>query len=129
MSTSPAFVPLGFLSAYGRLGLFLCLSLGLGSFLIFLAFVRGKGRNWPQKSLGYECGLPPCEDVSPPMNIRFALVALLFILFDLEVLLILPWALSFRSLGWVGYGTVMLFLAIVSLGLVYEWRKGVLEWK
>lgn len=80
------------------------------------------------KLSAYECGFKPFDDARKPFDVRFYLVAILFIVFDLEVAFLFPWAVAFRAVGWFGFCSVMLFLAILTVGFVYEWRKGALEW-
>lgn len=83
----------------------------------------------PVKEAGYECGFPAFEDARLPFSVRFYLVAILFIIFDLETALLFPWAVSLRQIGWFGFITMMIFLSLLVVGFIYEWKKGALEWE
>ena len=82
----------------------------------------------PEKLSAYECGFNAFDDARMKFDIRFYLVALLFIIFDLEVAFLFPWAITFRTLGPVGFWSMMTFLGVLTVGFVYEWKKGALEW-
>ena len=82
-----------------------------------------------KKTSAYECGFDPFEDARAKFDIRFYLVAILFIIFDLEVTFLFPWAISLRNIDLFGFWTMMIFLIILTIGFVYEWRKGALEWE
>lgn len=82
-----------------------------------------------EKNSPYECGFEPFEDARLPFDVRFYLVALLFILFDLETAFFFPWAVALRKIGWAGFFAMMLFLGVLVLGFCYEWRRGALEWE
>ncbi len=82
-----------------------------------------------EKLSPYECGFEPFGDARRQFDVRFYLVAILFIIFDLEVAFLFPWAVAFGGLGWFGFWSMMIFLAILTIGFVYEWRKGALEWE
>ncbi|MDR0247178.1 MAG: NADH-quinone oxidoreductase subunit A [Burkholderiales bacterium] len=81
-----------------------------------------------EKALPYECGFDALEDARSPFNIRYYLIAILFILFDLELIFLLPWAVALPEIGAAGFVAMLLFLALLGLGLVYEWRRKALEW-
>ncbi|WP_324809570.1 NADH-quinone oxidoreductase subunit A [Sphingomonas sp. LY29] len=83
----------------------------------------------PEKLSEYECGFPAFEDSRAQFDVRFYLVAILFIVFDLEAAFLFPWAVSLVGTGWAGWGAMMIFLAELSLGLAYAWKKGALEWE
>lgn len=102
---------------------------------ILLSFLLGPKRPTPQKQAPYECGIVPLEDARKPVWVRYYLIAMLFILFDMEIVFLIPWAVVFRRLTFAGsdlalYGLLEMgiFLAILVLGYVYAWRKGALEW-
>ena len=76
----------------------------------------------------YECGSQPIDDISGKFDVKFYLVAMLFIIFDLEISFLIPWAISLKSIGAFGYYSMMCFLSLLLLGLAYEWKKGALEW-
>ncbi|MCL2309445.1 MAG: NADH-quinone oxidoreductase subunit A [Proteobacteria bacterium] len=82
----------------------------------------------PEKALPYECGFDALEDARSPFNIRYYLVAILFILFDLELIFLLPWAVALQEIGVAGFVAMLFFLALLGLGLAYEWRRKALEW-
>lgn len=82
----------------------------------------------PEKLAPYECGVPPVGDARERMSVKFYLVAMIFLLFDIEVAFLYPWALALRELGWVGYFQILVFFALLLSGFVYVWRKGVLDW-
>ena len=81
-----------------------------------------------EKLSPYECGFDPFDDARSKFDIRFYLVAILFIIFDLEVAFLFPWAISFGKIGFFGYLSMMIFLFVLTVGFVYEWKKGALEW-
>ena len=83
----------------------------------------------PEKLSAYECGFEPFNDSRMDFDVRFYLVAILFIIFDLEVAFLFPWAISLSLIGFVGYLSMMIFLLILTVGFVYEWRKGALDWE
>ncbi len=83
----------------------------------------------PEKNSAYECGFDAFEDSRGNFDVRFYLVAILFIIFDLEVAFLFPWAVSFGTIGVFGFCSMMVFLAILTVGFIYEWRKGALEWE
>jgi NADH-quinone oxidoreductase subunit A len=83
---------------------------------------------YPEKVSAYECGFEPFDDARRRFDVRFYLVAILFIIFDLEVSFLFPWAIAFGQLGGFGYWSMMLFLAVLTIGFIYEWKKGALEW-
>jgi NADH:ubiquinone oxidoreductase subunit 3 (subunit A) len=103
--------------------------------VLFLAVTFGLGRLVrpsrydPSKLLPYECGPDPFMPAWHQFNIRYYIYALLFVLFDVEVAFLFPWALAYRRLGWAGVIEMVVFVAILTLGLIYAWRKGALEWQ
>ncbi len=103
--------------------------MGLSSFLFILSYLRGKQRPDPIKRAPYECGFEAFETSRIPFDIRFYLVALLFIIFDLEVAFLFPWAVSLKQIGALGFWSAMMFLSILTVGFAYEWKKGALEWE
>jgi len=82
----------------------------------------------PEKLSAYECGFNAFDDARMKFDVRFYLVAILFIIFDLEVAFLFPWAVAFKSVGVLGFWSMMVFLAVLTIGFIYEWRKGALEW-
>jgi NADH-quinone oxidoreductase subunit A len=107
--------------------------LGL-AFVIVCAMVGGSyliARQNPnsEKLSPFECGFAPFDDARGQFDVRFYLVAILFIIFDLEVAFLFPWAVALRDIGVVGFWSMMLFLGVLTVGFIYEWRKGALEWE
>ncbi|WP_174291266.1 NADH-quinone oxidoreductase subunit A [Sphingomonas bacterium] len=121
------------LSHYLPILLFLGIALALSSAFVFLPMVvsRLTGSHKPneQKLSEYECGFPAFEDPRSQFDVRFYLVAILFIVFDLEAAFIYPWAVSVFTLGWTAWFAMMVFIAELALGLVYAWKKGALDWE
>ena len=123
-----ASVAAGYLPILLFIGIALALS---GAFVVLpMAISRLTGTHKPtaEKLSEYECGFPAFEDSRAQFDVRFYLVAILFIIFDLEVAFLFPWAVAFKDVGWFGFWSMMAFLAVLTVGFVYEWRKGALEW-
>jgi NADH-quinone oxidoreductase subunit A len=114
----------------GWLSIFIMIVLGAGFALtsVVLSGLLGPRRPTPEKSAPYECGMPPVGDARERQSVKFYLVAMIFLLFDIEVAFLYPWAMALRQLGWAGFVQVVLFLALLLAGYVYVWRKGVLDW-
>jgi len=106
--------------------------MGLAFFVAFAAmvmsFLLGRRRPYKDKNDPYECGFAPFSDARARFDIRFYLVAILFIIFDIEVAFLFPWAVVLREIGWAGFASVMVFLGVLTVGFAYEWKKGALEW-
>ena len=121
------------LSQYLPILLFLVVALGLSTAFVFLpmgvARLTGAYNPTAEKLSEYECGFPAFEDPRSQFDVRFYLVAILFIIFDLEVAFLLPWAVSLDFTGWAGWATMMVFLVELALGLAYAWKVGALEWE
>ena len=116
------------LSQYFHILLFTVIGLTFGSALLGVAaLVRTRGSQ--KDASPYECGMEPVGVAWVSPNIRFYVFALLFVIFDVEVLFVFPWAVQFRNLGMGGYVEVMIFAAVLFLGLIYAWRKGALKWE
>jgi len=113
--------------------LFLAVALALSTAFVVLPMIAAKftgaDRPYPEKLTEYECGFPAFEDSRSQFDVRFYLVAILFIVFDLEAAFLFPWAVTLDSTGWAGWGAMMIFLAELGLGLAYAWKKGALEWE
>jgi len=107
----------------------MAVSIGLSLFLFFLSYLRGTQNPDFSKNSPYECGFDAFETARIPFDVRFYLVSLLFIIFDLEVAFLFPWAITFTKLGFMGFWSVMLFLLVLTIGFIYEWKKGALEWE
>ena len=99
---------------------------GIGS--IALSSMLGPRKPTPEKSAPYECGMPPVGDARERQSVKFYLVAMIFLLFDIEVAFLYPWAMALRSLGWPALVQVVVFILLLLAGYVYVWRKGVLDW-
>ncbi len=108
--------------------IFIGLSLVIGLALLVAPFMIAVKNPDPEKVSAYECGFEAFDDARMKFDVRFYLVAILFIIFDLEVAFLFPWALAFADVGWFGFWSMMIFLVILTIGFVYEWRKGALEW-
>jgi NADH-quinone oxidoreductase subunit A len=113
--------------------LFVGVALALSGSFVFLPMLvsRLTGTHQPNadKLAEYECGFPAFEDSRAQFDVRFYLVAILFIVFDLEAAFLFPWAVSLMGTGWAGWGAMMIFLVELGLGLAYAWKKGALEWE
>jgi NADH-quinone oxidoreductase subunit A len=109
--------------------IFMAVGIVLGVAPIIIGKLLGPSRPDAAKLSAYECGFDAFGDARLPFDIRFYLVAILFILFDLETAFLFPWAVMLRQLGWFGFGAMMVFLAILTIGFIYEWKKGALEWE
>ena len=116
------------LSAYLPVVIFIALSGVIGLALLAAPFIIAIKNPDPEKVSAYECGFEAFDDARMKFDVRFYLVAILFIIFDLEVAFLFPWAAAFRDVGWFGFWSMMVFLAVLTIGFVYEWRKGALEW-
>ncbi|ANW35174.1 NADH-quinone oxidoreductase subunit A [Ketogulonicigenium vulgare] len=108
--------------------IFLGLATVLGIILILAAVVVAVRNPDPEKVSAYECGFNAFDDARMKFDVRFYLVSILFIIFDLEVAFLFPWAVSFAGMSMVSFWSMMVFLAVLTIGFVYEWRKGALEW-
>ncbi len=108
--------------------IFLALSAIIGLALLVAPFIIAFKNPDPEKLSAYECGFEPFNDARMKFDARFYLVAILFIIFDLEVAFLFPWAVAFKDVGWFGFWSMMIFLAVLTIGFIYEWRKGALEW-
>jgi NADH-quinone oxidoreductase subunit A len=109
--------------------IFLGVALALSALFILAAVIIAKQRPDSEKLSAYECGFEPFGDTRGKFDVRFYLVAILFIIFDLEMAFLFPWAVSLGNLGLFGFWSMMVFLGILTIGFVYEWRKGALEWE
>ena len=117
-----------FLKDYLPIILFLFIALGLSIFFIILNFTLSPKKPDPDKLSSYECGFEPFDDSRMEFDIRFYLVAILFIIFDLEIAFLFPWAVSLGNIGALGFWSMMLFIFILTIGFIYEWKKGALDW-
>ena len=113
---------------YLPLVIFIGLAGGLSLVLLVVPFVVAYQAPDDEKLSAYECGFAAFDDARMKFDVRFYLVSLLFIIFDLEVAFLFPWAVSFRDIGAFGFWSMMAFLTVLTIGFVYEWKKGALEW-
>jgi NADH-quinone oxidoreductase subunit A len=116
------------ISDYLPLVVFIALSGLIGAALLAAPFIVAYKNPDPEKLSAYECGFNPFDDARMKFDVRFYLVSLLFIIFDLEVAFLFPWAAAFHDIGAFGFWSMILFLAVLTIGFVYEWNKGALEW-
>jgi NADH-quinone oxidoreductase subunit A len=124
-----ASVAAGYLPILLFLAVALSLSLSFVVLPMMVAKLTGAANPYADKLAEYECGFPAFEDSRAQFDVRFYLVAILFIVFDLEAAFLFPWAVSLREIGLAGWGSMMLFLGELILGFVYAWKKGALEWE
>jgi NADH-quinone oxidoreductase subunit A len=108
--------------------IFIGVALVIGLAMMALPFMVAVSNPDPEKVSAYECGFKAFDDARMKFDVRFYLVALLFIIFDLEVAFLFPWAVAFKEVGSLGFWAVMIFLGVLTIGFIYEWRKGALEW-
>ena len=118
-----------FLKDYLSIIIFFVIALGLSCVFIILNFMLSPKNPDPEKLSAYECGFEPFNDSRMEFDVRFYLVAILFIIFDLEIAFLFPWAISLGNIGFLGFISMMIFLFILTVGFVYEWKKGALDWE
>ncbi|HKT81904.1 MAG TPA: NADH-quinone oxidoreductase subunit A [Vicinamibacterales bacterium] len=114
----------------GWLSILIMIVLGAGfaAVAISLSSLLGPSKPTPEKAAPYECGMPPVGSAHERQSVKFYLVAMIFLLFDIEVAFLYPWAMALRTLGWPGFVQVVLFMLLLLAGYIYVWRKGVLDW-
>ena len=117
------------LAQYLPILIFLSISTILGIVLVVLGGLLGPTRPDSEKLSPYECGFEAFEDSRTQFDVRYYLVAILFIIFDLEIAFLFPWAISIGEIGWLGFWSMMVFLGVLTVGFIYEWKKGALEWE
>ena len=116
------------LQQYLPILVFMAVATAIGLVLLGLGFLLGRGNKDDEKLSPYECGFEPFEDSRMKFDVRYYLVAILFIIFDLEIAFLFPWAISLGNLGSLGFWSMMIFLFILTIGFIYEWKKGALDW-
>jgi len=109
--------------------IFLAVAVLLGLVFIIAAALLAVRNPDPEKVSAYECGFNAFDDARMKFDVRFYLVSILFIIFDLEIAFLFPWAVAFKDVGLVGFWSMMVFLAVLTIGFAYEWKKGALEWE
>ena len=117
------------LSNYAPILIFLAIAIGLGLVLILAAAILAVQNPDPEKVSAYECGFNAFDDARMKFDVRFYLVSILFIIFDLEIAFLFPWATAFPGLSDLAFWSMMIFLAVLTIGFAYEWKKGALEWE
>ena len=118
-----------FLGNYLSIVIFLAIAIIISSAFIFVNFIFSPKNPTPEKLSAYECGFEPFSDSRMEFDVRFYLVAILFIIFDLEIAFLFPWAISLGKIGIFGFTSMMIFLFILTIGFIYEWKKGALDWE
>ena len=118
-----------FLSDYFSIILFLFIAIGLSIGFILVNYLSSPNNPDPEKLSAYECGFEAFDDSRMKFDVRFYLVAILFIIFDLEIAFLFPWAISLGQIGLFGFTSMMIFLFILTIGFIYEWKKGALDWE
>ena len=118
-----------FLTDYLSIIIFLFIALLLSIGFILINFISSPNNPDPEKLSAYECGFDAFDDSRMEFDVRFYLVAILFIIFDLEIAFLFPWAISLGKIGIFGFWSMMAFLAVLTIGFIYEWKKGALEWE
>src|SRR3954468_11524651 len=113
---------------YLPLVVFIAVAMVIGLALLIAPFIVAYRQPDPEKLSAYECGFNAFDDARMKFDVRFYLVAILFIIFDLEVSFLFPWAVSFQEVGVFGFWSMMVFLGVLTIGFIYEWKKGALEW-
>ena len=117
------------LSEYLPIMIFLGLAIALGLILVLAAAIVAVRNPDPEKVSAYECGFNAFDDARMKFDVRFYLVAILFIIFDLEIAFLFPWAVAFSDISMTAFWSMMVFLAVLTIGFAYEWKKGALEWE
>jgi NADH-quinone oxidoreductase subunit A len=117
------------LAEYLPILIFLGIAVGLSVIIVAASYILARQRPDSEKVSAYECGFEAFDDARSQFDVRFYLVAILFIIFDLEVAFLFPWAVALGDIGLFGFWSMMIFLGILTVGFVYEWKKGALEWE
>lgn len=119
----------GLLAEYLPILMFIGIAVGLAGIMVLASYIVGRQRPDSEKISAYECGFEAFDDARSRFDVRFYLVAILFIIFDLEVAFLFPWAVALGDIGLFGFWSMVVFLGILTIGFVYEWKKGALEWE
>lgn len=118
-----------FLLHYLPILLFIAIAFGMSCAMIIGSLLAGKQNPDPEKNSAYECGFDAFQDAHTKFDVRFYLVCLLFIIFDLEIAFLFPWAITLGDIGLFGFWSMMCFLSVLTVGFIYEWKKGALDWE
>lgn len=121
--------PQEFLIEYLPIVLFMIIALGMSLAMVLGSILVAKQKPDPEKNSAYECGFDPFMDARTKFDVRFYLVTLLFIIFDLEIAFLFPWAISLKGIGLFGFCSMVTFLGVLTVGFIYEWKKGALDWE
>ena len=113
---------------WGGILLLAVIGIGFGIVSVVISRFLGPRNPTPEKLAAYECGMPPVGDARERQSVKFYLIAMIFLLFDIEVAFLGPWAMALRDLGWTGFVQILVFFLILAVAFVYVWRKGVLDW-
>jgi NADH-quinone oxidoreductase subunit A len=119
----------GLLAEYLPILIFIGIAVGLAGVMVAASYLVGRQRPDSEKISAYECGFEAFDDARSKFDVRFYLVAILFIIFDLEVAFLFPWAVALGDIGLFGFWSMVVFLGILTIGFIYEWKKGALEWE
>jgi NADH-quinone oxidoreductase subunit A len=117
------------LTEYLPIVIFLGLAAGLAIVMVLASYIVAKQKPYGEKVSAYECGFEPFGDARAKFDVRFYLVSILFIIFDLEIAFLFPWAVALGKIGFFGFWSMVVFLGVLTVGFIYEWRKGALEWE
>ena len=117
------------MEGWGGLAIMIALGVGFGAANVALSYFAGPRHPTPEKEAAYECGMPPVGSARERLSVKFYIIAMLFILFDIECVFLYPWAVVFKKLGMFGFIEMGVFIAILLVGYVYVWKKGALEWE
>jgi NADH-quinone oxidoreductase subunit A len=128
-TTSQIFAAPGFLANYLPILIFAAIGVGLAIVMLAGSWLAGKRRPDADKLSPYECGFDAFDDARHKFDVRFYLVSILFIIFDLEIAFLFPWAVTLSDIGMFGFWSMVVFLAVLTVGFIYEWKKGALDWE
>lgn len=121
------------LSSYYPILVFMLVAFGFATLLLTLAWLRGKYNPYKEKLSAYECGFDafdaPLTNARHKFDVQYYLIAILFIIFDLEIAFLFPWAVCLEQIGWSGFWSMIIFLSVLTIGFIYEWREGALDWR
>lgn len=117
------------LGNYFPIAVFFVIAIGLSVIIVVIPYFLAIKKPYEEKISPYECGFEPFGDARSEFDVRFYLVAILFIIFDLEIIFLFPWSINLAKIGMLGFWSMMVFLGILLIGFIYEWKKGALEWE
>ncbi len=117
------------IDSYFPVAVFIVIAAAISGAMVVASLLAARQNPDPEKVSAYECGFEPFDDARRRFDVRYYLVAILFIIFDLEIAFLFPWAISLRAIGGVGFFSMLAFLGVLTAGFIYEWKKGALEWE